>query len=459
MFILYSSNFVERYPSKPAIGFYRTISRTVKYEYLTFQQLADLATDCAGGFTTHHILTGDHLLIYSFNCVESFVMMWAAFNQGIIPVPLSPYLSPQACEFMINFTQARALILSPFHYERIKDRIPSFTGLRFILLLDDFFTEPVPIKSHKKTQTQPQQSVAPTDSKKNPESNPPIISFTAFMRSGHPMRPPLRGPFVIESRDFDETALLFHTAGTTAFPKVVVASHVNVVAGVHSLHGLLAFLSPRVSSAVLPVASAEEEHALALSAAPFSFYAQAGFDGSLAYRASPLSLAAPDVQWLRGETCLLVHSIASPLQFCFAHAVLLQGCTLLLSRAEEEQIVLQTHPLTLCAPFATLDAPLAHYSTLQSEIDTLPHTPTQKKKRINAAKMTTLADIVDKITLTHTHNTPHNTAQKKSQKSERETSSLLSTDSASEWLSLPAGAWLPPSFDALHTRRLCSEVS
>ena len=199
-------NLVDKYAYKPAIGFYRTISSdTIEFEYTTFSQLAELTINCAGGLAFNKISTGDHIIFYGFNSVEFFIVIWAACNQGLIPVPISPFLSAQACNFICTLTQARVLVISPFHYSRMKRYLSTIPSLKFILLLDKYFSDPIKINPTK-------------ESKEDISLTIPVYEFTSFIRTGQLYRRQLRGPFVIESRDFDELACLFNAAGTTTFP-------------------------------------------------------------------------------------------------------------------------------------------------------------------------------------------------------------------------------------------------
>jgi len=158
---------------------------------LTYTQFNTRVNRLANALNRLGIQKGDHVALLQYNYPETLESMFACFKMGCCAVPINFRLHPKEYAFIIDHSEAKAVILSPEFNQAvmgIRDRIPhvrhliSLSGIQSALL--DYEE---------------------------------LLSAEAGQFKDVHVRP-------------DDLAWLFYTSGTTGMPKGAMLTHRNLVA-------------------------------------------------------------------------------------------------------------------------------------------------------------------------------------------------------------------------------------
>jgi fatty-acyl-CoA synthase len=173
----------KRYPDKKAI--------IMDDKWLTFDQLNKLSNGLAHGLLSLGVRHGDKVGLLAYNCLEYAIIAYAVAKCGAILVPINFRFKEGELTYVINNSQPKVL----------------FFGSEFSTILGN---------SNPKFSVQP--ALIPIDG--------------TPLESGHTMYTLLNGQStanpIIEVDPFGPAAIMY-TAGTTGFPKGVLASHSSIL--------------------------------------------------------------------------------------------------------------------------------------------------------------------------------------------------------------------------------------
>ena len=177
-------NTVVKFPHKPA-----AIWEDRRYTYAELDaQIAALATHLS---TDVGLVRGDRLAIAAPNCLAFYLTYWAAMRLGVILVPVNTRLRPDVMAFVLNETEARALIVH-------KDLVDAIAGIRGEL------------KHVERLITVDREMADAT-------------TFDALLEGVDAPAP------ACESLTGDDVAVIVYTSGTTGLPKGPVITHGNLL--------------------------------------------------------------------------------------------------------------------------------------------------------------------------------------------------------------------------------------
>ena len=169
----------KRYPEKKAV--------VMDGKSLTFSQLNCLSNQLAYGLLSINVKPGDRVGLLAYNCLEYVIINFAVAKCGAILVPINFRFKESELTYVINNSQPKVLFLGP----------------QFLSLVED---------AKSQFSTQPQR--IPIEGKP--------------LESGHSLSTLMDGRSTSDPAikvDPSSAASIIYTAGTTGFPKGVLASH------------------------------------------------------------------------------------------------------------------------------------------------------------------------------------------------------------------------------------------
>ena len=161
---------------------------------LTFKEYNERSCRLANGLQKLGLKKGDRICILSHNCLEFMELYAATAKTGIVAVPINWRISPQDMEYVINDSDARAVVVGEKLLEMvngIRPRIKSIHPGSFIAISD--------------------------------RSQEGYVSYEAVLASGSPDEPGTRA-------DPPDVWIQLYTSGTTGKPKGVVRTHESYIA-------------------------------------------------------------------------------------------------------------------------------------------------------------------------------------------------------------------------------------
>jgi len=107
---------------------------------LTFKQYNERSCRLANGLLKLGLRKGDRLCILSHNCLEFMELYAATAKTGIVAVPINWRISPEDMEYVINDSEAKAIVLHEKFLDvisKIRPRLKSVRPDNFILMCTD----------------------------------------------------------------------------------------------------------------------------------------------------------------------------------------------------------------------------------------------------------------------------------------------------------------------------------
>lgn len=154
---------------------------------LNYRHLDELSNRFANALLGIGFKKGDHIAVLSLNCNGEVVAFFGIFKMGGVVVPINVRLAAPEMKWVLEHSNATALIFSRDFEEPVEALRPELKGLRSYIILDQGA----------------------------PEGG---LGFDEVLKGGAKGRPP------VEVYG-DDTALLVYTAGTTGRPKGVLLTH------------------------------------------------------------------------------------------------------------------------------------------------------------------------------------------------------------------------------------------
>ncbi len=196
----------EKYGEKPFL-----FGEETSISYRAFDRLTDRI---ASGLDQLGIARGDHIAVLHPNSVQTLLGYFSIIKAGGVVVPINPVYTPREVRFILNNSEAKALILyedfSPV-IEEIRDQIPLVRNI-------------IVRKSHETMEAAVGNTVGtPLSALEEGNVNP------------------------------DDAAIMFYTSGTTGSPKGVVLTHRNFCFGGPNVAQNYGLREEDVTIAVLPL--------------------------------------------------------------------------------------------------------------------------------------------------------------------------------------------------------------
>ncbi|MEA2109070.1 MAG: long-chain fatty acid--CoA ligase [Pseudomonadota bacterium] len=185
------------YPDKPAI--------IHGERCFTYAQFNERTNRLANALSRQGLRRGDNVAILQYNYPETLESIFACFKTGIGAVPINFRLHPKECAFIIDHSQARAVIISSEFNEslvEVKKRMPK---VKLIITTKDATGD--------------------------------FEDYESLLSEADPNWSDV-------SVDPDDLAWLFYTSGTTGMPKGAMLTHRNMLAMIMNFYADMAPLSP-----------------------------------------------------------------------------------------------------------------------------------------------------------------------------------------------------------------------
>jgi long-chain acyl-CoA synthetase len=195
-----------KYPDKPALIFLG--------EKITFAKLQEFVNRFATALYDLGIRDNDKCVIYIANCPQWIITYFALQKIGAVPVPISPIYTPREIEYMINDSEAEAVICQDVNFRYIK-QVFAATALKKIII-----TNLVDLLPWWKKILGRLLDKVPTGAV---ERTPEVFFFKDLLRKYRPQPPQTN----IDPRE--HLAYIMYTGGTTGLPKGVPGSHATLL--------------------------------------------------------------------------------------------------------------------------------------------------------------------------------------------------------------------------------------
>ena len=166
---------------------------------LSYHGLSDQSKKLATALLNLGVNKGDRIGIYLEKRIEKVVTVFGVFRSGAIIVPIRGILLPRQVAHILNDCQAKVLITSAAHLDRLSSILPMINSLEAIVVLDAIERKPV-------------------------ASFIQVIGWDTLMLKS---LADIDLPHIIP----EDLAAILYTSGSTGLPKGVVLSHHNIVSG------------------------------------------------------------------------------------------------------------------------------------------------------------------------------------------------------------------------------------
>ena len=173
---------LEQFGEKPSFVF--------EGEEFTNLRLNEMGRRLAGGLKALGIGRGDHVVVSLPNSPEVFACFGAIWRIGAVIVPIMFLLGEDETRYILNHSDARAVITSRDLLEKIEKARKGIDHVKHVIVLDG-------------------------------EDGGDLVDFYGLVNGNTPEQH-------TEDMDKDDIALMIYTSGTTGRPKGVMLSHQNL---------------------------------------------------------------------------------------------------------------------------------------------------------------------------------------------------------------------------------------
>jgi acyl-CoA synthetase (AMP-forming)/AMP-acid ligase II len=182
---------VGQFLTKTARTFPNHLAVVHGHKKLTYAQFNTRVNRLANALNSLGIRKGDHVAVLQYNYPETLESMFACFKMGCAAVPINFRLHPKEYAFIIDHSEAKAVILSPEFNQAVKGIKDLTPHVRHLISLSGEKSELLDYEE--------------------------LLSAEAGQFKDAHVRP-------------DDSAWLFYTSGTTGMPKGAMLTHRNLVA-------------------------------------------------------------------------------------------------------------------------------------------------------------------------------------------------------------------------------------
>ena len=175
---------------------------------LSWSEVDDITDSLATGLINHGVASGDRIGLLMQNVPQYMLSLVAIWKAGAVAVPINPMLTPKDVRFIVNDSDASALIGLDSLVERLvsDDSVEAFPALLVVTTTADEYATAWP-----EVLTLPRPSTVPHS-----------IEWGRLLGDAG-------GPRPFPPVTADQPAVLTYTSGTTGPPKGAVNTHANVV--------------------------------------------------------------------------------------------------------------------------------------------------------------------------------------------------------------------------------------
>ncbi|MDF1643106.1 MAG: acyl-CoA ligase (AMP-forming), exosortase A system-associated [Pseudomonadales bacterium] len=192
-----------------------------KKQSWSYQELTRLTSDQAHALVAAGLTKQHRVAIYLPKQLETVSSMLATSMAGGVFVPINPVLKASQTGHILNDCNVQILVTSKNRLNMLAEVLGQCPDLKTVILVDSENTQ---VETLKRIE---------------------ILSWSLFLQGGHSET---TLPSVIDT----DIAAILYTSGSTGKPKGVVLSHLNMVAGAHSVAEYLGITNTDRLLAVLP---------------------------------------------------------------------------------------------------------------------------------------------------------------------------------------------------------------
>lgn len=156
----------------------------------TYAEANFLINKMANALKAIGVQRGQNVAILLHNCPEFWIVLWACFKAGIGAVPINFRLHPRECAYIIDHSEAVAVVLGPDFRDAMWEHRKDMPRLKNFICID-----------------------APTDG---------MLDYKTLIGGS-------QGEFRDVEVERDDLAWLFYTSGTTGKPKGAMLTHHNLM--------------------------------------------------------------------------------------------------------------------------------------------------------------------------------------------------------------------------------------
>ena len=157
----------------------------------TYAQFDARANRLARALRRLDVRPGDHVAILMYNIPEMLESLFACFKAGCVAVPINFRLHPREFAFIIDHSEAAAVVFSPEFNEPMAQMGASLPGVRHLIAVEG--------------------------------AEGDALDYETLLAEGSPR-------FADAEVDGDDVAWIFYTSGTTGQPKGAMLTHRNLLA-------------------------------------------------------------------------------------------------------------------------------------------------------------------------------------------------------------------------------------
>lgn len=103
---------------------------------ISFDELNRRANQVANALLGAGLKKGDKVIVYLFNCFEYPEILFGCSKAGIIVVPISFFSAPPEVEFVVNHSDAKALITSKSLSDTVQKIRHNIPNIRYVIVID-----------------------------------------------------------------------------------------------------------------------------------------------------------------------------------------------------------------------------------------------------------------------------------------------------------------------------------